>query len=145
MTRIHDRWLLIRTYRYFIYYMSISVRCVCNVHPAIKVPSLVFSTVPRHMSATMSFIPSKPKSYIHLKELTKPVLSFLMFLVASKNIAVSVHVDYYNNPNSCIFKLSPPVMSQVNSIHVDILVPTYLVKSDCPHLQYGQSPSYLVY
>lgn len=129
-----DRWSRIKTYRYLIYYMSILGRCICNVHPAIKVSSLASSTIPRHVSPTMSFILFRLRPRNHLKQLIKLVLPLFVLLVVSKNIVASVCSDYYINQNSCIFKLSTPVMLLVNSIHLDICVPAYLVKGTCPHL-----------
>lgn len=92
-----DRCIYLRTYVYFIYYMSILEGCVSNIHPAIKVSLLASYTISRHMSPTMSLIPSRQRSHRHLKEQTKLVSSFLILLVSTKKIAVYVHVDYYSD------------------------------------------------
>lgn len=144
MTRIHDRWSRIRTDRYLIYYMSILGGCICNVHPAIKVSSLASSTIPRHVSPTMSFIPSKPQSHSHRKKLTQLVLFFFMLLAAQKTSLFLSSLTTISTKTALFQMLC--LSYDAGRFHPHRHTSTiHLVKGDSSNLQYRHTLSYSVH
>ena len=68
--------------------------------------SLTASSMPRHLSPTMSFTLSGPRLYSHWKKLTQLALSSPHDLGSAKNRTVSGLIDRYCNQNGYPFKLT---------------------------------------
>ena len=69
-----------------------------------------------------------------LKEINPTGLVFFHALSCAKNLAVAILVDCNGYQNGYIFKLSAPVAAQVDSIHIDIRIPSSLQRAVPPIL-----------
>ncbi len=69
-----------------------------------------------------------------LKEINPTGLVFFHTLSCAKNLAVAILIDCNGYQNGYIFKLSAPVAAQVDSIHIDIRIPSSLQRAVPPIL-----------